>query len=149
MSTANPPPGRGSRLACWPIHAVMPASVVRYSNTTSGGASISIEVAYSAMIIFLLRLDHGFQLRESRRPEVVQVRPNRSKPIRVHGEQMPRAVLGAAGEPGRVKHAQMVRGRLLRQTDLFGDLTHRARTVPNQSQDRAAIRVSQRPQCQI
>lgn len=42
MSTANLPPGVGSRSAYCPIHAVMPAFVVRYSNTVSGDAAMSM-----------------------------------------------------------------------------------------------------------
>src|SRR5439155_2609847 len=91
MSTVKAPPGVGFRSAYWPIHATIPSAVVRWANTISGGASMSIEVENSAMVP-RRPLRCPLQRRQVARPEPVQELPNHGEPVGLHREQVPGAL---------------------------------------------------------
>src|SRR5687768_571866 len=99
----------------------MPASVVRYSKTVAAGASISIDVSYSATVLRLPGFDSLLERGELRRPKVVQVRPDGGKPVCIDGEQVARPLPTARHQARVAQYSQMVRGRLLRQANLLGD----------------------------
>lgn len=138
--TLNLPPGTGSRSACWPIQAVMPPSVVRYSKTASGGAPISMESRNSATADHLPRCDsrsgsgsgfrrsrlhRGLEIGQPARPEVIEVGAHRRQAIGPDGEQVARALPALHREPGPAQHPEMVGGRLLRQAERLGDRSRR------------------------
>ncbi|SLM93231.1 hypothetical protein CZ765_11130 [Corynebacterium casei] len=147
MSTANLPPGVGSRSAYCPIQAVMPPFVIRYSNTVSGGAPMSMESRNSATRILLPRLNDGLEGSQFPRPKVVQVRAHRRQAISVNREQMARALAGADREPRLAKHSEMVRGSLLRESDLLSNHSDWLRVGTNHTKDRPPVPVHQRTQC--
>src|SRR5262249_51597238 len=95
----------GSSRACCPIQASIPSTVTRWLNTTSGGASMSMEVAYSAIATCLSRLRAGlgraFERSQPGRPEPVQVFPYNREPVGADHEQVPRT-LPVLGDQARI-----------------------------------------------
>src|SRR3984893_17614869 len=130
MSTANSPPGTGRSSACWPIHDTIRSAVTRCSNTTSGGASISIEVEKSAIGLLWSGAPPGFSLTrllerpEVRRPEPVEELAARGQPIGANYEQVTGPVALLAHQPSVPKDPQVMRGDLLRDAELLRDLAH-------------------------
>src|SRR2546427_12356623 len=100
MSTANSPPRIACSSARWPIHNTIRSAVTRCANTTSGGASMSIEVENSAMVPPAglrppgLGLGRPLETRQVRRPELIEEGADCGQAVRSHDEQV-------AGAPAR------------------------------------------------
>src|SRR5712691_7791889 len=91
-STANSPPEIGCSSACWPIHNTIRSAVTRCANTTSGGASMLVEVEKSAIFPPTYRLALGLRLGSSLQPgqvggpEPVEEVPDRGQAISTNHE---------------------------------------------------------------
>src|SRR2546421_9666487 len=119
MSTANSPPGTGRSSACWPIQDTIRSAVTRCANTTSGGASMSIEVEKSAIVsptwpppacvCFGCALQPG----EVCRPETVEEVLHGGKAVRAHNEEVAGALALLGDETGAAKDLQVVGDDLL------------------------------------
>src|SRR5438309_71523 len=152
MSTANSPPGTGRRSACWPIHDTIRSAVTRCANTTSGGASMSIEVEKSAIatptwtrpacVSFCRTLQPG----EVRRPEPVEEVPHRSEPVGANHERMTGAVAPLRDQARTAKDPQMMGDDLLGDPELLRDLADGEGMIANPSEDAAPGAVRQRLQ---
>src|ERR1700730_3546986 len=154
MSTANSPPGTGRSSACWPIHDTIRSAVTRCSNTTSGGAPISIEVEKSAIGLLWNGAPPGFSLTrllerpEVRRPEPVEELADRCQPIGANDEQVTGPVALLAHQPSVPKPPEVMQGDLLRDAELLRDLAHGSGLVTNQLENAPAVagrKRSQRP----
>src|SRR3984893_13187811 len=135
MSTAKQPPRTGSSVACCPIHDTIRSGVTRWANTTSGGASMSIEVEKSAIgapawpvparFCFGGSLEPG----EMRRPETVEEVPHGGEAVGAHQEQMSRALAPLGDEARAFEHLQMVGDDLLGDAELQRQLANRQRAI--------------------
>src|SRR5258708_722149 len=145
MSTANRPPATGSRSARSPIHVTMRSASTRWANTTSGGASMTIDVEKST--IRAGPPDFGFcgllQGGEMARPEAVEEVAHSLQTVGAHDEEVARPLVVLGDQTGAAQHAQVKRNRLLRHGDLFGDVADGARFVAHQVEDAAAVGVGQ------
>jgi len=119
MSTANSPPGTGRSWACWPIHDTIRSAVTRCSNTTSGGASMSIEVEKSAIGSppwpppACLGFGRPLQASEVCRPETVEEVLHGGKAVRANQEEMAGALAPLGDETGAAQDLQVVGDDLL------------------------------------
>src|SRR5712692_1889457 len=152
MSTANSPPGIGRRYACRPIHVIIRSAVTRCANTTSGGASMSIEVEKSAIAPPALpaspdfRLGGPLQPGEARRPELVEEVADRGEAVGAYHEQMAGAIALLGDETCAAKDLQMVGDDLLRDPKLQRDLPDSKWVVANPREYPASGPVRQRLQ---
>src|SRR5258706_10344478 len=145
MSTENSPPGTACSVARCPIQLVMRSAFTRWSNTISMGASISIEVAKSGipLLSFAGCFRRDFQRLQLSRPELRHKISDRCQAVCPDDEEMALAVALLADEAGAAQHAQVVRRDLLRHAEFRCDFPHRARLIPDQGQDPAAVGVGQ------
>lgn len=121
----------------------MPRSVIRYSNTVSGGAAMSIESLNSAMIIRRARLDGGLERCQLLRPEIVEIAAYCVEPIGPYREEVASAVPSFGDQTRPVQHPEMVRRGLLGQGRAVGDLADGLRLVFDQRENAPAVGVGQ------
>src|SRR5690606_40887435 len=104
------------------IQAVMPSGVVRRSNTTSGGASMSIDVACSVTTALRAAFGCGLEGGELLRPELVEVRAHDGQAVGADREHVPGPVAGAGHQARVAQDAEVVRRGLLREAELVGQI---------------------------
>src|SRR5437588_3341516 len=149
MSTAKPPPGCGLSSACCPIQATSPCSVTRCANTTSGGASMTIEVENSAILALTspatgrFGLGGALQRGQVSWPEAIEELLHHPQAVRPHPEEMPGALALLADQARPAEHSEVVRDGLLGHRDPLGDLPHRPGLVAHQDEDPPAVTVGQ------
>src|SRR5437588_12798770 len=152
MSTAKPPPGCGWSSACCPIQASIPCSLTRCANTTSGGASMTIEVENSAIPAPTSHAAAGFGLGGALQrgqvswPEAIEELLHHPEAVRPHLEEVPGALTLLANQARPAEHSEVVRDGLLGHRDPLGDLPHGPGLVAHQDEDPPAVTVGQRPQ---
>src|ERR1700716_2153815 len=140
MSTAKPPPGRGWSSACCPIQATSPCSVTRCANTTSGGASMTIEVENSAILAptspAAARFGLGGTLQRDQVswPEAIEELLHHPQAIRPHLEEVPGALTLLANQARPAEHSQVVGDGLLGHPDPLCDLPDGAGLVAHQDE---------------
>src|SRR5215468_241466 len=148
-SKARPPPG--SSTARWPIQRIMAAGSVRCRKTSSTGAGRSSSVLNGSVTpVLSVRcavvggLQRGLELAKVVGPEVGQELLHGGKAVRVHQEQVTRALAALADQASLVQHLQVPGHRLGGDVEVAGDVTNRARIVRNQPQDGPAVRFGER-----
>jgi hypothetical protein len=155
MSTANPPPGMGCSSACSPIQDTIRLAVTRYAKTTSGGASISIEVEKSAIVLLRRPVSSGLSLRGmlQRRqvswPKPIEELSYSTQSVGAHEKHVPGAFAPFGDQARAPQHAQVMGNGLLGHRDLLGDFPDRTGLVANQREDPPAVAVSQGPQYRV
>src|SRR5690606_4134752 len=124
----------------------MPSGVVRRSNTTSGGASMSIDVACSVTTALRAVFGCGLEGGELLRPELVEVRAHDGQAVGADREQVAGPVARAGHQTCVAQDAEVVRRGLLGEAELVSHLPDRARPRSDQRQDPPPVRIGQGPQ---
>src|SRR5258708_3588131 len=103
----------------------MPSAVVRWANTTSGGASMSMDVVYSPIGLLTGRLfGRRLERREVMRPEISEIVLHHLQPGGPHHEEMPGPSTFLGHQTRVTERSKMVGHDLLRHRDCFRDLTY-------------------------
>src|SRR6185503_16944455 len=98
-----------------------PSGVTRSSKTTSGGASMSMDVTKSGTVPRCL-LGGRLQRGEPVGPEALDELAHDVEPVDAHHEQVAGALPGLRDETGTVEHTEVVGHGLLAHRHLRGDL---------------------------